>query len=120
MSQVETRYPRLSLEVVLSILATRDPQMVISEDGIDVTLDAAHIALLLDAASSEEGSSGVEAPWADEACWRVYEVLKEIGSSWMEACVETAEAAIYLDKIANEGLDGSVRFAKTVERLCES
>lgn len=91
--------------------------MAESENGVEVALDAGHIASLLDAASSEEGSSGVEAPWADEACWRVYEKLKAEGIPWMEACGEAAEAALLLDKIANEGLDGRVCFLKKTERI---
>jgi hypothetical protein len=105
------------MEVVLSVLAERAPVTRDCGEFVDVWLDAGHITRLLDAASSEEGSSGVEAPWADEACWRVYEVLKIRGVSWMDACAETAEAACYLDRVANEGLDGCVRFLQEVKSL---
>lgn len=115
--QIVNHYPRLAMEVVLSVLAERAPIMRESGDFVDVWFDAGHITRLLDAASSEEGSSGVEAPWADEACWRVYEVLKSQGVSWMDACGEAAEAASYLDRVANEGLDGCVRFLQEVKGL---
>lgn len=105
------------MEVVLSVLAERTPSMREFDDFVEINFDAGHITKLLDASSSEEGSSGAEAPWADEACWRVYESLKYTGASWMEACIETAEAACYLDKVANEGLDGGVRFLKEVKSL---
>jgi hypothetical protein len=112
--QVKTAHPRASLEVVLAVLAGREPDLKQDGDWVDVVFDAGHIAMLLDAASSEEGSSGDRAPWADEACWRVYETLKVRGVSWLDACIETAEAAGLIDKIANEGLDGRVRFLQGI------
>ena len=114
MHQVKIAHPRAALEVILAVLLERAPDLKQDGEWVEVMFDAGHIAMLLDAASSEEGSLGVEAPWADEACWRVYETLREEGVSWLDACVKTAEAACLIDKIANEGLDGGVRFLQGV------